>query len=119
ERHIQPHPDFCREYEKAARRIDPALVATAPGREQYQRWLSGRVWKIRRALRRGDVYSSSVERRWLVRCLTDCGPNRHECTRCWTPLPLAGRGCLICRERRQAGGWGWWGYRQQRLLVRH
>lgn len=43
ERHMQPHPVFCREYEKAARRIDPALVATAPGREQYQRWLSGRV----------------------------------------------------------------------------
>ncbi|MGH3765298.1 MAG: hypothetical protein ACRDTX_09135 [Pseudonocardiaceae bacterium] len=43
ERHLQPHPVFCREYEKAARRIDPALVATAPGREQYQRWLSGRV----------------------------------------------------------------------------
>ncbi|MGH3773042.1 MAG: hypothetical protein ACRDRW_16885 [Pseudonocardiaceae bacterium] len=43
ERHMQPYPVFCREYEKAARRIDPALVATAPGREQYQRWLSGRV----------------------------------------------------------------------------
>lgn len=33
ERHMQPHPVFCREYEKVARRIDPALVATAPGRE--------------------------------------------------------------------------------------
>lgn len=43
ERHMQPHSVFCREYEKAARRIDPALVATAPGREQYQRWLSGRI----------------------------------------------------------------------------
>ncbi len=43
ERHMQPHPVFCREYERAARRIDPALVATAPSREQYQRWLSGRV----------------------------------------------------------------------------
>jgi tetratricopeptide (TPR) repeat protein len=43
ERHMQPYPTFCREYEKAARRIDPALVATAPGREQYQRWLSGRM----------------------------------------------------------------------------
>jgi tetratricopeptide (TPR) repeat protein len=43
ERHMQPYPTFCREYEKAAHRIDPALVATAPGREQYQRWLSGQV----------------------------------------------------------------------------
>ncbi|MGH3931931.1 MAG: hypothetical protein ACRDTF_18375 [Pseudonocardiaceae bacterium] len=43
QRHMQPYPAFCREYEKIARRIDPALAATAPGREQYQRWLSGRV----------------------------------------------------------------------------
>lgn len=43
ERHMQPCPAFCREYEKVARRIDPALVTTAPGCEQYQRWLSGRV----------------------------------------------------------------------------
>lgn len=43
ERHMQPYPAFCREYEKVARRVDPALAATAPGREQYQRWLSGRV----------------------------------------------------------------------------
>lgn len=43
ERYLQPYPTFCREYEKVARRIDPALVATAPGREQYQRWLSGQV----------------------------------------------------------------------------
>ena len=43
ERHMQPHHVFCREYERAARRIDPVLVATATGREQYQRWLSGRV----------------------------------------------------------------------------
>lgn len=43
ERHMQPYPTFCREYKKAAQRIDPSLVATAPGREQYQRWLSGQV----------------------------------------------------------------------------
>lgn len=43
ERHLQTHAAFCREYAKTARRIDPALIATAPGREQYQRWLAGRV----------------------------------------------------------------------------
>ncbi len=43
ERHMQSHTAFCREYEKAARRIDASLAGTAPGREQYQRWLSGRV----------------------------------------------------------------------------
>jgi hypothetical protein len=43
ERHLQTHPAFCREYTAAAHRIDPRLVVTAPGREQYQRWLSGKV----------------------------------------------------------------------------
>jgi hypothetical protein len=43
ERHLQTHAAFSREYTKIARRIDPALASTAPGREQYQRWLSGRV----------------------------------------------------------------------------
>ncbi|HEV7976544.1 hypothetical protein [Amycolatopsis sp.] len=40
ERHMQSHAAFCREYTAVARRIDPALASTAPGREQYQRWLS-------------------------------------------------------------------------------
>jgi len=43
ERHMQSHAAFCREYLTVTRRIDPALSSTAPGREQYQRWLSGRV----------------------------------------------------------------------------
>lgn len=43
ERHLQPHAAFCREYVAVARRIDSFLAATAPGREQYHRWLSGRV----------------------------------------------------------------------------
>lgn len=43
ERHMQSHTAFSREYVAVARRIDPALSSTAPGREQYQRWLSGRV----------------------------------------------------------------------------
>ncbi|MDT4991536.1 MAG: hypothetical protein QOH97_1428 [Actinoplanes sp.] len=43
ERHLQSHAAFCREYVTVAQRIDNALSSTAPGREQYQRWLSGRV----------------------------------------------------------------------------
>jgi hypothetical protein len=43
ERHMQSYTAFCREYTAVARRIDTALASTAPGREQYQRWLSGRV----------------------------------------------------------------------------
>lgn len=42
-RHLQTHAAFAAEYEKTARRIDRALIGTAPGREQLQRWLSGRV----------------------------------------------------------------------------
>src|SRR5262249_41645635 len=42
-RHMQSYQAFCREYVRTAQRVDPALSATAPGREQYQRWLSGRV----------------------------------------------------------------------------
>lgn len=42
-RHLQTHAAFTAEYEKAARRIDRALIGSAPGREQLQRWLSGRV----------------------------------------------------------------------------
>jgi tetratricopeptide (TPR) repeat protein len=43
ERHMQSHMAFSREYTAVARRVAPALATTAPGREQYQRWLSGRV----------------------------------------------------------------------------
>ena len=43
ERHLQSHTAFCREYLAVARRIDPLLARTTPGREQYQRWLNGRV----------------------------------------------------------------------------
>lgn len=43
ERHLQSHTAFCREYMAVARRIDPGLSSTTPGREQYQRWLSGRL----------------------------------------------------------------------------
>lgn len=43
ERHMQSYSAFSREYVKVAQRISSELVATAPGREQYQRWLNGRV----------------------------------------------------------------------------
>jgi hypothetical protein len=42
-RHLQTHAAFTAEYEKIARRIDRGLIGSAPGREQLQRWLSGRV----------------------------------------------------------------------------
>ncbi|WP_156959414.1 hypothetical protein [Nocardia sp. BMG51109] len=41
ERHLQTHSAFCREYDKIAGTIDPALVGTFPGRTQFHRWLSG------------------------------------------------------------------------------
>lgn len=41
QKHWQPHTAFCREYDRAARAIDPDLVGTAPSRAQFHRWLSG------------------------------------------------------------------------------
>ena len=34
---------FCREYDKAAKPIDPSLVGCWPSRAQYQRWLAGEL----------------------------------------------------------------------------
>jgi hypothetical protein len=45
EKHIQKHSTFRREYDKAAARIDPALVGCAPGKAQFYRWLSGQGMK--------------------------------------------------------------------------
>jgi tetratricopeptide (TPR) repeat protein len=42
-RHLQSHRAFCREFDKVARSIDRTWVATAPSREQFFRWLGGRV----------------------------------------------------------------------------
>src|SRR5690606_24405158 len=42
-RHLVTHRAFCREYDKVARKLDRNLATTAPGREQYARWLAGKV----------------------------------------------------------------------------
>lgn len=42
-RHLQTHKAFCREFDRVARRLDPSLVATSPSREQFFRWINGRV----------------------------------------------------------------------------
>ena len=42
-RHLATHRAFCREYDKVARKLDRNLITTAPGREQYARWLAGKV----------------------------------------------------------------------------
>ncbi|MBG0820579.1 hypothetical protein HS048_07510 [Planomonospora sp. ID91781] len=39
--HWQTYSTFCREYDKAARRIDPSLEGKWPSRTQLHRWLSG------------------------------------------------------------------------------
>ena len=43
ERHWQTYRRFCREYDKAAARIDKVLVGTFPSDSTYRRWLSGRI----------------------------------------------------------------------------
>jgi hypothetical protein len=41
QRHWQTYATFCRRYDDAARRTDPALVGRWPSRGQFARWLSG------------------------------------------------------------------------------
>lgn len=41
ERHWQTYQTFQREYDRAARSVDPALVRKWPSRAQFGRWLSG------------------------------------------------------------------------------
>lgn len=42
-KHWQNHRTFSREYDKAARSVDPLLRGTAPSRAQLYRWLSGEL----------------------------------------------------------------------------
>ncbi|MFE3002964.1 hypothetical protein ACFXG4_49445 [Nocardia sp. NPDC059246] len=42
-RHWQTHSAFCREYDKAAARIDSEMVGHAPAKAQFYRWLTGEV----------------------------------------------------------------------------
>ena len=41
QRHWQNYATFCAEYDKAARKLDPALAGTFPSRPQLHRWTSG------------------------------------------------------------------------------
>lgn len=41
QRHWQTHRTFCREYDRAAKAIDPALAGSWPSRAQLHRWLTG------------------------------------------------------------------------------
>ncbi|GAA5085656.1 hypothetical protein GCM10023259_098050 [Thermocatellispora tengchongensis] len=43
QRHWQAYGTFQREYDKAAKTVDPALVRTWPSRAQLHRWLSGTI----------------------------------------------------------------------------
>lgn len=42
-RHWQKYATFCREYDKAADRLDGRLVGTWPSRSQFVRWLGGEM----------------------------------------------------------------------------
>ncbi|MEV0228123.1 DUF5919 domain-containing protein [Nonomuraea sp. NPDC050786] len=43
ERHWQTYGTFRKEYDKAAKKVDPALQGGAPSRAQLHRWLSGEI----------------------------------------------------------------------------
>src|SRR5579859_3890013 len=46
ERHWQKYATFCREYDKVARKVDPALAGSWPSRAQYSRWLAGGLKRL-------------------------------------------------------------------------
>ncbi|WP_214109725.1 DUF5919 domain-containing protein [Acrocarpospora catenulata] len=43
QRHWQSYSTFCREYDKAAQRVDPCLLGKWPSRAQLNRWVSGEL----------------------------------------------------------------------------
>jgi hypothetical protein len=43
ERHWQTYGTFCREYQKAAKQVDPGLSDSAPARAQFYRWTTGEI----------------------------------------------------------------------------
>ncbi|MEO3855610.1 DUF5919 domain-containing protein [Acrocarpospora sp. B8E8] len=43
QRHWQSYTTFCREYDKAAKQVDPCLLGKWPSRAQFSRWLSGEL----------------------------------------------------------------------------
>jgi hypothetical protein len=45
-RHLQAHAAFCREYDRLAKRLDPALVNTWPSRATLHRWMTGGVKRL-------------------------------------------------------------------------
>lgn len=42
-RHLHNHATFCREYDRVAAAVDPALVGHHPSRAQFFRWQSGEL----------------------------------------------------------------------------
>src|SRR5437764_8225048 len=45
-RHLQTHAAFCREYDRLARELDPALVGKWPSRVTLHRWMAGGVKRL-------------------------------------------------------------------------
>jgi hypothetical protein len=45
-RHLQTHRAFCREYDRVAANVDPALRGSWPSKAQFYRWLSGELIRL-------------------------------------------------------------------------
>ncbi|SDI34485.1 hypothetical protein SAMN05421505_14520 [Sinosporangium album] len=46
QRHWQTYSTFCKEYDKAAKKVDPSLRGKQPSRAQLHRWLSGELKRL-------------------------------------------------------------------------
>ncbi|GAA3245683.1 hypothetical protein [Nonomuraea helvata] len=47
QRHWQTYSTFCKEYDKAAKKVDPSLQGGWPSRAQLHRWLTGELCRRR------------------------------------------------------------------------
>lgn len=64
QRHVYGYTDFCVEYDKIARVIDPKLAGSYPSRAQFHRWVTGTVKKLPYAHHRAVLESMFPE--WSI-----------------------------------------------------
>lgn len=76
-RHLQTHRAFRMEYDKIARKLDKRLIATAPCREQYARWLAGKV-KTKPSAEHCRVLEHMFPGYTVAELLAPYDPGKHE-----------------------------------------
>jgi hypothetical protein len=76
-RHLETHRAFRLEYDRVARKLDKRLIATAPCREQYARWLAGKV-KTKPSAEHCRVLEQMFPGYTVAELLAPYDPGKHE-----------------------------------------